>query len=75
MEARVSHMIAAEILYGNCSEWGRLDADLYDYLNEIECLCGKVHGEVTSRQIVSLALATWQRMKAFRNALAARQDR
>ena len=49
--------IAAKILG---TEPGLLDYRLAEYLEELDGLVGRADGQVASRQIVALAILTWQ---------------
>lgn len=42
---------------------GQLPEDLKDYLINIERLVEKADGVIQSRQVVALALATWEQLK------------
>lgn len=54
--------IAAKILTGNIDNAGLLNYDLINFLNEVAQNCKCVGGELVSRQVIALAVVTWQRI-------------
>ncbi len=52
---------ACQILYGSSTELHRVPTDLVDRLTKVNDNCRRLSGEITSRQVVALIVADWQR--------------
>lgn len=50
-------------------EQGRLHPDLQEFLTDIDALCGLAGGDLYSRQVVALAVVTWQRLNPDKKAV------
>lgn len=52
---------ASQILYGNVKSVDLVPDDLFDRLVQANDNCRRLSGEITSRQVVALIVADWQR--------------